>query len=89
MEHAPIEKSASATRPLLNQPMHLGIDDLHRKHRRQLRKRGHTIAAHFCPHAERRPFDTQSGAALRARLAINHKPVGTQTDQVIQPAGTE
>src|SRR5260221_4177972 len=89
VEHPPIEKSAPATRSFLDQSMHLGVDDLHRKYCRQLRKGRNAVATHFCSHAERRSLDAQSGATLCACLAIDHKPVGTETNQVIQAAGAE
>jgi hypothetical protein len=85
VEHSPIEKSATTAWTLLDQPMHFRIYNLHRKHRSELRKRGHALTAQFRTDPLSRPLDADPGTTFRQiDLTVDSEPLATRTNEIIK-----
>src|ERR1700679_4145735 len=67
--------------------MNLGVDDLHRQQRCQLRQRNRLGTVKLGPHSSGRTLHTERGPPTEAiDLSEHHKPVAAATNQVLQPS---
>ena len=85
VEHAPVQKSAPATRALLDESVHLGINDLDRQRGGELGQGAHSFAGQFGANARGGSFNPHADSAARnLRFAENQEAFRSGPNQMVQ-----
>jgi hypothetical protein len=90
VERTPIQKAAAAGRPLFDEVMNLGINDLHWELQRQFRERRRRIPIYPGSHSRPRTFHAYGDSPVEGlHFAENHEALSPDANEVLQAASAK